>query len=360
MKKPIVFLCCLVIILSTAACAQAPRKAVPSGPVPVDTAAPAVAQPGDDPPPAPPEDAESAISLPFGIPLSNSVADLPDPPPLVTTGEGVLYIDSDHELRAAGIVPYYELFYEELCFPGTPLAEQIVVENNVRSVALSSMLSSLALMYTTLDGKLWEYGSLTSKTGEPSEARHIMDGVHAVAAGYQHVLALRFDGTLWGWGYFSGGRADTPVKIADEVIAATDCCFLKSDGTLWVLCENSDVNAGPGLAGVTPQRILDDVVFAGATSAIKADGTVWHWAEGASIPKAVKVFEGAIACGEDYVITADNRLIYWPAGFGSDSTAEITDDAVFAVRTCSAGSSKNAFVVLGKAGETAVCYLESE
>lgn len=363
MKRIAMILCFLLVLLSAAACASANHNDTPFEPAPVDTAVPSAAQPGDDPvpPSAQPEAAEPDVSLPFEIPLSDPAAGLQDPPPLVTAWEGFLYIDDDHELRAAGIVPYYQPLHKDLNFPGGGLTELIAVENDVRSVSLSSMSSCLALMYTTQDGELWEYGSLTDKTGG-GEARHIMDGVHAVAVGYQHVLALRSDGTLWGWGFFSGERADTPVKIAEDVVAATDLSFLKRDGTLWVLCENSDVNDGPGLAGITPQMILDGVVFAGRTSAVKADGTVWYWEEGASVPDAVEVFEGAVTCGEAYVITADNRLIWWPGGFGSDLTAEITDDAVYAVKTrdYSTAPSREAFVVLNKAGELAICYTESE
>lgn len=361
MKKTGIVLCCIAVVLSAAACGS---PDTPSWPAPVDAAAPEVAQPVDDPAPpsAQPENAESDVSLPFEIPLSDAAVDLQDPPPLVTTWEGFLYIDNDHELCAAGAVPYYQFLFEGLSFSDSSLTRQIVVEKDVRSVSLSSMSSCLALMYTSQDGRLWEYGSLTSKAGDVNEARHVMDDVYAVAVGYQHVLALRSDGTLWGWGSFSGERADTPVKIAENVIAATDRSFLKSDGTLWLLCEYSSVNAGPGLAGITPQKLLDEVVFAGRASAVKTDGTVWYWEESTSVPDAVKVFEGAIACGEDYVITKDDRLIYWPEGFDSDLTTEITDDAVYAVKTrdYSIDPSREAFVVLNKARELELCYIDSE
>ena len=288
------------------------------------------------------------------------MAALQDAPSLVTTWEGFLYINPDHELLAAGNVPYYQLLFDELCYPDSSLNKQIVVEQDVYSVSLSSMSSCLALMYTTRDGRLWEYGSLTSKTGG-DEARHIMDDVHTVAVGYNHALALRTDGSLWGWGYFNGERADTPVKLAEDVFATTDCSFLKRDGTLWLLCEYSDANAGSGLAGVTPQKILDDVAFIARTSAVQNDGTVWYWEESAS-PIPQKVSTGAAACGQDYVITWDNRLIYWLGGFGTDETVEIADDAVYAVKTSdlSTDSVKDAFVVLNKAGELVICYTESE
>ena len=137
------------------------------------------------------------------------------------------------------------------------------------------------------------------------------------------------------------------MKLAEDVAAATDCSFLKRDGTLWVLCEYSDANAGSGLAGVTPQKLLDGVVFAARTSAVQSDGTVWYWKESAS-PVPRKAFEGAIACGDNYVITTDNRLVWWPEGFGADDTVEITDDAVYAVYA------KDAFAVLNKAGELTI------
>lgn len=363
-KKIGVFLCCLAIVLSAAACGTISHDDPPSEPAPVGTAAPAPARPGDEfaSPPVQPEDAEPDVSLQFDIPLSDAVVDLQAPPPLVTTWEGFLHITGDHELRAAGVVPFYQSLFEGLSFSDNSLARQIDVEKNVRSVSLSSMSSCLALMYTTLDGRLWEYGSLTGRTDDVNAARHIMDDVHAAAVGYQHALALRSDGTLWGWGSFGGERADTPVRIADGVVAATDRSFLKSDGTLWVLCEYSDKNDSPGLAGITLQNILDEVSFAGRTSAVKTDGTVWYWEESAPVPVAEKVYAGAVACGEDYVVTADKRLIYWPGGFGSDLATEITDDAVYAVKTrdYSIEPSGAAFAVLDKAGALAVYYIEGE
>ena len=314
-----------------------------------DTAAPVIVL-SEDVSPSP------DLLFPFELPLSDSVAVLQEPPPLVTTWEGFLYINPDHELLAAGIVPYYQLRFDRLRYPNNSLTEQIVVEQDVYSVSLSSMSSCHSLMYTTRDGQLWEYGSLTSKTSG-NEAWHIMDDVHAVAVGYNHALALRIDGTLWGWGYFNGERTDTPVKLAEDVTAATDISFLESDGTLWALCEHSDTNDGPGLAGVTPQKLLDNVVFASRTSAVQSDGTVWYWEENVS-PVPQKIFAGAVACGQDYVITTDNNLIYWPEGFGSNLTVEITDDAIYAVKTSdsSTGSLKDAFAVINKEGELVICY----
>lgn len=347
MKKSRAFLCCFVVALSLTACVPASEPV--ASPEPDNTATPVIVL-SEDVSPSP------DLSLPFELPLSDSMAALQEPPPLVTTWEGFLYINPDHELLAAGIVPYYQLFYEELCYPNSSLTEQIIVEYDVSSVSLSSMSSCLALMYTTRDGRLWEYGSLTVKT-DGSEARHIMDDVHVVAVGYNHALALRTDGTLWGWGYFNGERADTPVKLAEDVVATTDCSFLKSDGTLWALGEYSDANDGPGFVGVTPQKLLDNVIFAGRTSAVQSDGTVWYWEENApSVPQ--NIFTGAVACGQDYAITTDNCLIYWPEGFGSDLTVEITNDAVYAVKTSdnSAGSFKDAFAVINKAGELVICY----
>lgn len=88
----------------------------------------------------------------------------------------------------------------------------------------------------------------------------LMSRVVAVAAGPQHNLALRSDGTVWAWGSNQSGQLGdgttiarpTPVQVtglADVVAVAAGQYYslaLKSDGTVWAWGQNHDGLLGDG------------------------------------------------------------------------------------------------------------------
>jgi alpha-tubulin suppressor-like RCC1 family protein len=119
------------------------------------------------------------------------------------------------------------------------------------------------------------------------------------AAGYQHTLALKSDGTLWAWGWNNYGQLgdgttvnkSTPVAIGADtqwlVVSGGvyHCAAVKLDGTLWTWGRNSSGQLGDGgnTDRWTPAAIdsLHSWGFVAAggshTVALKTDGTLWAW-----------------------------------------------------------------------------------
>lgn len=117
--------------------------------------------------------------------------------------------------------------------------------------------------------------------------------IQPIAAGSSHSLAIKSDGSLWGWGlldddytYVNTSIGSPPVKILDNVIsvAATyHSAAIKSDGSLWVWGRNAVGQVGDGTTDfrVQPVKVMEDVVSValgdGSTFAVKKDGSLWGW-----------------------------------------------------------------------------------
>jgi alpha-tubulin suppressor-like RCC1 family protein len=154
------------------------------------------------------------------------------------------------------------------------------------------------------DGTVWEWGTILvgppQRPGGPWEvSQHTMPvqvpeltGITAVAAGADHVLALRGDGTAWAWGGNLGGQLGqpsvykqlTPVQvpgltgITSVAASGEQSLALLGDGTVWAWGRNAFFSARteprqlPGLAGITTLGVGDYHALA-----LRDDGTVWAW-----------------------------------------------------------------------------------
>lgn len=120
--------------------------------------------------------------------------------------------------------------------------------------------------------------------------------------GDNHTLAIKGDGSLWGWGlndtYQLGlgvtGNKNTPQRIgtANNWVAVAASNFhslaLKSDGTLWAWGENSGGQLGINstTSATVPTQVGTATNWAkiavgqGISMAIKTDGTLWVWGNG--------------------------------------------------------------------------------
>ena len=135
-----------------------------------------------------------------------------------------------------------------------------------------------------------------------------------VSAGQQHTAAIAADGTLWAWGYQADGRLGNglttgylvyPVRIGSEtnwvqVSAGTGHTLaVRADGTLWgwgtgnnsrlghggilpdgtVGSETGNRGGGPARIGTETNWVYVSTVNQ-STMGLRADGTLWGWGAG--------------------------------------------------------------------------------
>jgi alpha-tubulin suppressor-like RCC1 family protein len=156
------------------------------------------------------------------------------------------------------------------------------------------------------DGSLWGWGlNLMGQVGNdssdmlgdrlaPVRVGEDNDWVR-IAAGFDHTVAIKRDGSLWAWGLSYVDRQGygwyAPVRVSEDndwariAAGAEYTIALKSDGSLWVWGTNNRGQLGDGsiVTRYAPVRIGVDAdwaqIAAGAehTIAIKRDGSLWAW-----------------------------------------------------------------------------------
>jgi predicted CxxxxCH...CXXCH cytochrome family protein len=218
-----------------------------------------------------------------------------------------LAVKPDGTVLAWGFNTYGQLGDNTTTPRNTPaLVQGAALSSGVIAVAAGTY-HSLALKS---DGSVWGWGlNSVGELGDNSTTQRNLpvqvyglgpgSGVIAIAAGGDHSLALKSDGSVWGWGYnYSGQLGDgtfsnqriVPIKIFDAgsgvmAIAGgnSHSVALKSDGSLWIWGSNYQGEAcnAAVVRQLTPAKIIDVnsgiIGIAAGTYhnlALKADGTV--------------------------------------------------------------------------------------
>ena len=189
-----------------------------------------------------------------------------------------------------------------------------------------------------------------------------------IAAGLDHTVVLKSDGTVWTFGYNWDGQLgdgtttsfkSAPVQVKEltgvTAIAAgySHTVALKSDGTVWTFGRNDSGQLGDGTT--TSKRTLVQVkeltgvtaIAAGYnhTVALKNDGTVWTFGNNLygglgdgtttnkSTPVQVKELTGvtAIAAGQSYTVSLKSDGTIWT--FGGNAVGQLGDGTTISKST---------------------------
>lgn len=180
-----------------------------------------------------------------------------------------------------------------------------------------------------------------------------------IAAGDQHSLAIKTNGTLWAWGYNNNGQLGdgttldktVPMQIGtdtdwtDVAGGGKHTVALKANGTLWTWGDNyyGQLGDGTNTDRHVPQQIgssTDWVAIAiglNHTIALKANGTLWAWGnntfnrlgDGTSTSRNTPTLIAsttpwtAIAVGSDFTMALKANGTHW--GWGNNDFGQLGD-----------------------------------
>ena len=209
-------------------------------------------------------------------------------------GDHTMYVKTGGTLWAMG----YNLFGQLGDGTKTHRSSAVQVATSVASVAAGRVHT----MYVETDGTLWAMGyKVNGQLGDGKDANlefrstpvQVATGVASVAAGADHTMYVKTDGTLWATGSNAQGQlgnggnstSTTPVQVATGVASVAagrvHTMYVKTDGTLWAMGDNRYGQLGDGTTTnrSSAVRVATGVASLAAggdhTMYVKTDGTLW-------------------------------------------------------------------------------------
>jgi alpha-tubulin suppressor-like RCC1 family protein len=227
------------------------------------------------------------------------------------------------------------------------------------------------------DGSLWLWGSnYYGQLGNgiypgtvSSPVQTIAGGTNwkLVSCGNYHTMAIKTDGSLWGWGNNNAGNVGTnnttPYSSPVQTIAGGNnwklvaggqymTAAIKIDGTLWLWGQNTNGQLGtnnitsyssPVQTVASGNNWKQVSVREGQTAAIKTDGSLWTWGYNlygqlgtnniTSYSSPVQTIAGGtnwrqVSCGYQHTVAIKTDGSLW--GWGNNTTGNLGDNTVVA------------------------------
>src|SRR5437588_1067427 len=207
-------------------------------------------------------------------------------------------------LSAASLVLALGLFAQPVAARATSMTMTPNVGRPTSTVTVNSTSTSTPGAWgDNTYGELGD-GTLGGTRNTPVQVNGL-SGVTAMAAGWYHSVALKSDGTVWAWGSNLDGQlgngtttldSTTPVQVSGlsgvTAIAASfrHSLALKSDGTMWGWGDNTygDLGDGTTFTRNSPVQVsgLSGVTAIAAglwhSLAVESDGSAWAWGDNLS------------------------------------------------------------------------------
>jgi alpha-tubulin suppressor-like RCC1 family protein len=219
------------------------------------------------------------------------------------------------------------------------------------------------------DGTVWAWGSnssgqlgngTTTDSSVPVQVTGLSTAATAVSAGYDHVLSLQSDTTVWAWGDNSNGQLGNGTTTNSSVpVQGTGLSYMSAvaagnhfsltlrytDQTVWAWGLNSSGQLGNGTT-TDSVTCVNVSVLASATAiaagydhavALQSDGTAWTWGDNSNgqlgngttslstTPVQVTGLSGgvAVAAGRDDSIVMKSDKTIW--AWGNNSNGQLGD-----------------------------------
>ncbi len=198
-----------------------------------------------------------------------------------------------------------------------------------------------------------------------------------VSAGNGYTMAIKSNGTLWGWGNNGYGQlgngtintVNQPTQIGTAIWSKISAKYrftvgLKTNGTLWAWGDNSNGQLGDGttISNLTPRQIGTDTNWSQVSTgiatvvALKNDGTLWAWGrnsdgelgDGTLTDKYTPIQIGTsnnwvhIAAGDFHCLALKNDDTLWAWGFNNLGQVGIGNNTpIFVTSPVRIGSASN-------------------
>jgi len=203
------------------------------------------------------------------------------------------------------------------------------------------------------DGTVYAFGGNAGQSNAPAG----LSGVTAIACGDYHDLALKADGTVVGWGATGLGGAQfnfgqtTNNPFATNVVAiaagARHSLALRSDGSL--------VTWGYSFDGATtiPQNVGQVIAIAAGNAfsvALRTNGSVTQWGNGISsypVPSAASSNVVAISASQNHItaLRKDGTVVSWGNEYTGLASNNVPSDLTNVMSITSSG--EHDFALLG-------------